>query len=308
MNSNDTLNITSVKRNIPYGLLFILGIPLFFIFAIILDIFFKGINGLFVLLVSFIIPFAMLYLYTDLKYKKTHIHSLHISPMSLNIQYAKNNVSLLWDNIQFISYMFYIEHTELSSNEYYKKSSDELNQTEKIYIKLKKGKWIIFTLNIDTQNQNEMLTQSDWRLKIIALLQEYTQQHQIQLYYCGNNLNDDKGFNFIIQNYRKSPNSMNLVNLKNMIADMSAMKIPVMPISEHFSALMVLLICGFLLSTLIVSLFNVSKKTFISGNNTEIGQTIVTLSFIGIPLLILWIVIFVFIIKRIKAIYRQLKF
>lgn len=279
MNTLDTLNISCLKRKIPYPLLFVFAIIIWFIVIIPFNIFLyqETENNFLIMLQMFspiIISFILLYLYTALSYRKNNIHAIKISPTGLNIQWTKKNIFLLWHDIQSISYMF----------------SD--NIMEKMYIKRKTGGYIIVPFIINTENKHN---EDEWRLKIISLLEKYTTLHQIQFDYCENNLN-----HLPRQVQTKDDALAVLMNIKFA----KNTKIPKTTLINNIASLIILIFLHLLLTLLLIILVYFMLSEFQSGNKIDIVSLIGLL--LVLPFFIsLWISLSILIIKRIKLLYKR---
>ncbi|MBP5790438.1 MAG: hypothetical protein J6W29_09450 [Neisseriaceae bacterium] len=283
MNTLDTLNISCLKRKIPYPLLFVFAIIIWFIVIIPFNIFLyqETENNFLIMLQMFspiIISFILLYLYTALSYRKNNIHAIKITPTGLNIQWIKKNIFLLWHDIQSVSYMFYTDQTVFYTE-----------QTEKMYIERKTGGYIIVPFIINTENKHN---EDEWRLKIISLLEKYTTLHQIQFDYCENDLN-----HLPRQVQTKDDALAVLMNIKFA----KNTKIPKTTPTENIVSAMILVLVWFILTLLLILLIS---AVFTYGEKTDIANIIFFLC--GLFFFIsLWISLSILIIKRIKLLYKR---
>ena len=291
MNTLDTLNISCLKRKIPYPLLFVFACFIWIIVIIPIDIFlYPETENQFLKTIQMLLPliiiFILSYLYTVFSYRKNNIHAIKISPMGLNIQWTKKNIFLLWHDIQSVSYMF-SDNTNLTHR--VSEISNKIEIMEKMYIKRKTGGYIIVPFIINTENNHN---EDEWRLKIISLLEKYTTLHQIQFDYCENDLN-----HLPRQVQTKDDALAVLMNIKFA----KNTKIPKTTPTENIVSAMILVLVWFILTLLLILLIS---AVFTYGEKTDIANIIFFLC--GLFFFIsLWISLSILIIKRIKLLYKR---
>lgn len=282
MNTLDTLNISCLKRKIPYPLLCGFAIIIWFIVIIPFSIFlYQETENKFLIMLQMFAPiiifFVLLSLYAVFSYRKNNIHAIKINPMGLDIQWTKKNTFLLWHDIQSVSYMFYSDGKDFNI------------QTEKMYIKRKTGGYIIVPFIINTENKHN---EDEWRLKIVSLLEKYTTLHQIQFDYCENDLN-----HLPRQVKTKDDALAVLMNIKFA----KNTKIPKTTPTENIVSAMILVLVWFILTLLLILLIS---AVFTYGEKTDIANIIFFLC--GLFFFIsLWISLSILIIKRIKLLYKR---